>query len=113
MAIEKTIEKRVTDLESIYTDMPQLLNLRFDEVNGRLNLLDRQMATVIRDLRDIRGGVTRQLVAQDGEIAGLKTDMAGLKADMAGLNAKFDAQGSEMSGLKAMLAEVLARLPKP
>jgi hypothetical protein len=80
----KTIDERVDDREGIYTDLPQLLNPRFDKVNSRLNLLDRQMATAIRDLRDIRGGVTRQLVAQDVEIA----------------------------TLKHMLEKVLARLPK-
>jgi hypothetical protein len=93
--MDKTIEERVDDLESIYTDLPQLMNARFDEVNSRLNLLDRQSATLIRDLRDVRGGVTRQLIAQDVEIANLKRLLE-----------------AETATLKRMFEEILARLPK-
>ena len=74
-----TLEERVTDLEKLYTDLPEIMNLRFsrvetalrenatrfDEIAGRLNLLDTQMGMMIRDMRDLRGGVTRQLVGQD------------------------------------------------
>jgi len=94
----KTIEERVDDLEGIYTDLPQLLNARFDEVNSRLNLLDRQTAVLLRDLRDTRGGVTRQLIAQDGEIATIKGDVATIKGDMI--------------GIKCLVEQILARLPK-
>ena len=82
--------------------MPQLMNIRFDEINGRLNLLDRQASLLLRDLRDIRAGVTRQLIAQDQEIAIIKTDIATLNTFVAG----------EVGTLKEMLIEVLSRLPQ-
>jgi hypothetical protein len=105
--MDKTIEERVDDLENIYTDVPQLMNVRFDEVNGRLNLLDRQMAVLIRDLRDVRGGVTRQLIAQDAEIAALKEKLDEVSADLAALK---DTLGVEVASLRGTLgAEVVTQ----
>lgn len=145
--MEVTIEKRVTDMEHIISDIPVIMNYRFerfdtalrdhnarfDEINGRLNLLDQQMSMMLRDMRDLRGGVTRMLIAQDAEIASLKADMAGLKTDVAGLKTdvsglKADVAGlttdvaglrSDVAGLKTDVAEIksaihliLARLPQ-
>lgn len=53
-------------------------------------------------MRDMRGAVTRQLIAQDAEIAAIKVDVVALtitlKTEVAVINTKLD--------------EVLARLPK-
>lgn len=81
-----TLEKRVGDLEALVGDIPEMINLRleridsvlqahtarFDEMAGRLNLLDRQMGMITRDMRDMRGGVTRQLVEQDNRLASIE-----------------------------------------
>jgi hypothetical protein len=96
--MSKTIDERVEDLESIYGDLPSLLNLRLDEVNGRLNLVDRQMAAMLRDMRDLRGGVTRQLIEQDKQIAAL--------------HQKIDKVGEKLVGQDAKFDELLARFPK-
>lgn len=93
----KPIEQRVEDLETICTDMPELLNLRleridlaqrqnasrFDEIAGRRNLLGRQMGAPTHGVRDLRGAIARQLLAQDAEIAGIKSSLCGLHAGMA------------------------------
>jgi hypothetical protein len=62
----------VKDLEDLMSDMPNLINLRMDalnannaEISARLALIDKQVGMIQRDLRDLRGGVTRQLVEQD------------------------------------------------
>ncbi|MEQ1697771.1 MAG: hypothetical protein ABL901_18220 [Hyphomicrobiaceae bacterium] len=111
----KTIDERVDDLESIYGDLPSLLNLRLDEVNGRLNLLDRQMAAMIRDMRDLRGGVTRQLIEQDKQIAALRSEVAALHDKVAALNERFaalnDKFDEKIGALDAKLDAILARLP--
>ena len=66
--LTKTLDERVTDLETIYTDLPEILNLRLDrfhaqasEINSRLGLMDKQFAALTRDLRDLRSGMTAQL----------------------------------------------------
>ena len=66
--------------------------------SARLNLLDKQLSTPTRDVRDLRGAVTRQLLAQDA-----KLDAQDEKLET--LNAKLDAHG-------AMLEAILARLPQ-
>ena len=67
-----TFEQRIKDLEDLMTDLPSLLNLRLEgltaaqsEMSARLALVDKQLGMIQRDLRDLRGGVTRQLVEQD------------------------------------------------
>lgn len=87
----KSIEQRVTDVEDLIADIPQMIGLRLDsttasihETNARIAILDKMASSLIRDVRDMRGAVTRQLIAQDAEIA----------------------------AMKAMLEEVLTRLPK-
>jgi peptidoglycan hydrolase CwlO-like protein len=120
--MEVSIDKRVTDIENIIGDIPVIMNYRFerfdtalrdhnarfDEINGRLNLLDQQMSMMLRDMRDLRGGVTRMLIAQDAEIASLKSDMAGLKTDFSGLKGDVSGLKGNVSGLKGDVAGLKA-----
>lgn len=71
-----TLEQRVSDLEDLVADFPQLFTMRLETITaghhdmaGRLSLLDRQMAVMTREMRDLRGSVTRMLIAQDKRIA--------------------------------------------
>ena len=73
------IEKRVTDIETLVWDIPNLLNLRFTRFEtevaslrgaiadntSRVASVERAMTAMQVDMRDLRGGVTRQLVEQD------------------------------------------------
>jgi len=72
MTTPEGLDRRPTDVEGLVTDLPDIVNLRFErivatqsEVNARLNIIDKQMATLTRDVRELRGAVTRQLLAQD------------------------------------------------
>ena len=148
--MEHTIEKRVSDMEALINDIPHILNLRlerfdtsfyenakrFDEVNARLNLIDKQFNMLTSDMRDLRSGVTRQLIAQDKAIAELRTEVqvfktmtegqftqlqdrmarmemaqdalrAELKSEMATLKAELK---SEMAALKTELKREMAAL---
>lgn len=82
-----TLERRVQDIEDLIADIPQMVSLRMEslaasqqEASARLGLLDKQMAMMLREMRDLRGGVTRMLVAQDAEIAVIKADVVEIKA---------------------------------
>lgn len=77
-----TLERRVNDIEDLISDIPQMVSLRLEsltatqqEASARIGILDKQMAMVLREMRDLRGGVTRMLVAQDAEIAEIKADV--------------------------------------
>jgi chromosome segregation ATPase len=139
-AMLKPLEQRVEDLEDIVADIPALVNLRLEnmisnqqEANDRIALLDRQIATLTRDVRDLRGGVTRQLKAQDVEIAEvkatvmdvntrltrveadvavLKTDVAALKTDVAALKTDVASLSTGIATVQVGIDEILARLPK-
>jgi septal ring factor EnvC (AmiA/AmiB activator) len=111
------LEQRVRDVEELIYDIPQRLEARLNnvavasqetgsrlaslerqvsaasqEASSRINLLERQMAQMLREARDMRGGVTAQLLAQDRRI-----DNAEHKLDT----------------LITEVREALARVPKP
>jgi peptidoglycan hydrolase CwlO-like protein len=129
----KPLELRVSDMEDLIADIPHLVNLRLEgvmsslhETNSRIALIDRQFSGFVRDLRDLRGGVTRQLMAQDVEIAeikakviGLETDMSAMKADITGMKTDITGMKSDIAGMKSdiakinvALSQILSRLPK-
>ncbi len=117
-----TLEERVTDLEKLHTDLPEIMNLRFsrvetalrenatrfDEIAGRLNLLDTQMGMMIRDMRDLRGGVTRQLVGQDGRLATMETRLTAVETQVAALATLME---TRLTPIEEKLDAILARLP--
>ena len=105
----KPLEQRVDELEDFITEIPHLFNLRMEstvsalhDTGQRISLLDRQVAGLVRDVRDLRGGVTRQLSAQDKEIAEIKAAVVGIETKVGGIEAKVETG----------FAEILARLPK-
>lgn len=78
-----TTEKRVGDLESLVWDIPNLLNSRFQRFEAaladntaRLASLERTMFALQTDMRDLRGGVTRQMVEQDRRLAAIESQLA-------------------------------------
>jgi archaellum component FlaC len=130
--MDDVIDKRLTDLESLFADLPDLLNIRmeridkalkanegrFDEMAGRLNLLDKQMGMIVRDVRDLRNGVMAMFAAQDKEISGIRADVSGqnadistLKADVSTIKADVAELKADVTELKAGIAEILRRLP--
>ena len=137
----KPLEQRVSDMEDLIADIPHLVNLRLEgvmsslhETNSRIALIDRQFSGFVRDLRDLRGGVTRQLMAQDEQIAEIKakvtglevdmntvkSDVASLKSDVSSLRSDVVSLRSDVASLKTDLVkvqngitELLSRLPKP
>ena len=129
----KPLEQRVSDMEDLIADIPHLVNIRLEgvmsslhETNSRIALIDRQFSGFVRDLRDLRGGVTRQLMAQDTEIAEIKakvirletdmaivkTDMAIVKTDVAALKTDVASLRAEMGKVQHGIAEILMRLAK-
>lgn len=129
------VEKRLNELESLVWDLPNLIDLRlgrvessYAEVSGRLSRIDRTLVVLQTDMRDLRGGVTRQLVAQDARLARMEERIARMEAriermeeriermegPLVGIEKQMVELKSELSGLKestsAMLAAILAKL---
>ena len=112
------LEGRVQDIEDLIADIPQMISLRMEsltasqqEASARIGLLDKQMAMVLREMRDLRGGVTRMLVAQDAEIAAIKTDVLALKGDVSGIETRIAKIEGDVAEIKAGMHAILARLP--
>ena len=132
--MEHTIEKRVSDMEALINDIPHILNLRlerfdtsfyenakrFDEVNARLNLIDKQFNMLTSDMRDLRSGVTRQLIAQDKAIAELRTEVQVFKTMTEGQFTQLQdrmarmemAQDALRAELKSDIAELKAEMKR-
>ena len=95
----------MTDVENLLWELPNLLNTRFTRFDAELSALrvaisdntkrveslERTMTLIQTDMRDMRGGVTRQLVEQDKRLAVIET---------------------KIDRLEAKIEEVLQRLPK-
>jgi septal ring factor EnvC (AmiA/AmiB activator) len=106
-------DKRLTEPETLVWEIPNLLNTRFARfetefvsVRGaiadntaRLASLERTMIALQTDMRDLRGGVTRQLVEQDRRLGAIEQKLA--------------EQDRRLAGIEQQLAEVLSRLPRP
>lgn len=118
------LDKRSTGLEALFTDFPEMVNLRFDtvvaaqsELTARMNLLDRQLATLTRDVRDMRAAITRQLLGQDERFAaveqrldGLEQRMERLEQRMERLEQRLDVLDRRFTSLEAKLDQVIALL---
>ena len=122
------VEKRLNELESLVWDLPNLIDLRlgrvessYVEVSGRLSRIDRTLVVLQTDMRDLRGGVTRQLVAQDARLARMEERIEHIEeriermeGPLVGIEKQMAEFKSELSGLKestsAMLAAILAKL---
>lgn len=108
----KPIETRLDELETFVADLPGLISQRFDSVaaqfqesSGRLSLLDRQIAIHVRDVRELRSVITRQVLNDDKLVTAIKSDVEAMKSDVTFMK-------DEVTGLKSGLAELLIRLPK-
>lgn len=111
------LDKHLTDVEALVTDFPEMINLRFEtlaaaqsEMTARMNLLDRQLATLTRDVRDMRAAVTRQLLGQDDRFSAIEERLAGLDARLAGLEQRFDKEEQRLTSLETKLDQVLTLL---
>jgi chromosome segregation ATPase len=114
-AVLKPLEQRVEDLEDLVADIPSLVNLRLEnvisnqhEANDRIALLDRQIAALTRDVRDTRGGVTRQLVAQDAEIAAIKATVTEVKLTVSDVIVRLSHVEHDVSTIKADVSTLKA-----
>ena len=115
----KTLEERVIDLESIYIEMPQLLNLRFatvkaghEEIVGRMAALEKHMSMLTNDVRDLRNGMIVQFRLQNEKIDRMEADISGLKTDVAGLKTEVAGLKTEVTKTNTTLAEILTILKK-
>ena len=125
--MDDTLEQRVKDVEDLIADISHLVGLRLEsitasqhEFTARIGLLDKQMSMLLRDMRDLRGGVTRQLVEQDKRLAAIEKGLGALKAEiddrLGALETKIDGQSATFekrhASLDSKIDQILARLPK-
>ena len=126
------LEKRLTDLETLVWELPDLMTTRMARVDTELvslrasmveysqraATLERAMMVLQTDIRDMRGGVTRMLVAQDERLAdvdkrlaGVETRLTGVETRLTGVETRLTGQDQQFVQLNAKLDAILARLP--
>ena len=130
--LPENTENCLTDIETIVWELPGLFNTRFSkfdagyaEVSSRLHLMDLSLAALQNDVRDLRGGVTRQLNAQDqrlkemeGRLSIIETQLKGIEIRLRdfdqrlnGIETRLDGIETRVERMETMLATILERLP--
>jgi uncharacterized coiled-coil protein SlyX len=124
--LSDVIEKRVTDIETLVWDIPNLLNLRFTRFEtevaslrgaiadntSRVASVERAMAAMQIDMRDLRGGVTRQLVEQDRVLNAMGTSLKEQDGVLATMGTSLKEQDRVLDVIVKKLDDILQRLPK-
>ena len=119
------LEKRLTDLETLVWELPDLMTTRMARVDTELvslrasmveysqraATLERAMMVLQTDIRDMRDGVTRMLVAQDERLADVDNRLAGVETRLTGVETRLTGQDQQFVQLNAKLDAILARLP--
>jgi len=79
------------------------------EQNGRLfNVLINQGALHNERMTNLQG----QIIDLDGNVKGLQTDVKGLQTDVKGLQTEMRETRGDMTDLKSIAQQILARLPE-
>ncbi|KUO60357.1 MAG: hypothetical protein APF80_07340 [Alphaproteobacteria bacterium BRH_c36] len=99
----------MTNAEDLIADLPHTMNLRLEtivgaqqEVAARLGLMDKQLSILVRDVRDMRGGVTRQFAEQDRRLNQLEHRLNGVEQ-------RLDAVEQHLVSIDGKLQQLLDR----
>ncbi len=123
---EGDFEQRVKDMEDLIADIPHLVTLRMEtlvavqrETSGRLDHLDRQIGVLMRDIRDMRGGVTRMLVEQDKRLArhddrftALEDRLTGVEVRLTGVEVRLTGVEDRLTGVEAKVDDMNGKLDR-
>jgi uncharacterized coiled-coil protein SlyX len=94
------LDKRVTDLEQFYRDIPELVNLRLSTLEGRLEprlaTLEKQQAMLTQDMRALRN-----------DMVGLRREMYEMKAELKG---EIGELRDEVRALRAGVTAIMQHL---
>ena len=135
------LEKRMDQLENLIWEFPTMINTRFARFDteftsirndltdntARIVGVERALAMLQVDVRDMRGGVTRQLIEQDKRLAGMEGRLIVLEAGVSNVTEAIQRIETDISGFKSNIsvfrdelqtanqgiAEILRRLSKP
>lgn len=106
-------EHRIKGFEELAFSFGDILNTRteryevnFDEIKKRLDHLDRMVAMLQTDVRDLRSGVTAQLIAQDQRIADVVLRLTRLEDKVASLDARVASIEAILTSMEAGLASL-------
>ncbi|MBU2580856.1 MAG: hypothetical protein KJ622_03935 [Alphaproteobacteria bacterium] len=110
------LEKRMNNAEDLIADLPHTMNLRLETIVGaqhetaaRLGLMDKQLSMLVRDVRDMRGGVTRQLAEQDKRLSQLEQRLDGVETRLDGVETRLGAVERRLAGIDDKLQQLLDR----
>ena len=110
-------EHRIKGFEELAFSFGDILNTRteryevnFDEIKKRLDHLDRMVAMLQTDVRDLRSGVTAQLIAQDQRIADVVLRLTRLDARVASIEAILTSMEAGLASLDTKVDTGLASL---
>jgi chromosome segregation ATPase len=124
MAIQVTMTKGLT--EDAVKRLMQLriqVDKRFDSTSQQLIEMKQELAGTQQELVGVKQGlagtqqelvgVKQELAGVKQELAGVKQELAGVKQELAGVKQDISDHTTRLDRIETLLAQVLARLPKP
>ena len=125
------LEQRIKDIEELVFDIPHLLEARLNVVtvsyqemaatlsslprqmsaaneaaSARINMLERQMAQMLREMRDLRGGVTAQMAIHGRSVEALEQRVGALEQRFGALEQRFGALEQRFGALEGTVGEL-------
>jgi chromosome segregation ATPase len=122
--MSEVLDARLTELEQLVYDIAPMLNLRFDHLRAalaenaaffaateaRLGTIDTQIGILLRDIRDMRGGVTRQLIGQDDLLREIDKRLTAVEQRLASLEANDQALSNRMTSMEGHMTSMEGRM---
>lgn len=118
--LEKPLEQRVEELESLVWEFPTLMNLRFERFDTeftsmrssiedntrRLSQVERGFNLIQADIRDLRNGMTRLIGALMSRMSDLEGRTQCLEKEVAGMRIQFGRLDDKVSGVDTKVASL-------
>ena len=126
------LDKRLTDIETIVWEFPNLINTRFErfdvetaslqrgqdslrlaisDLTARVVQVERILGALQIDMRDMRAGITRHMLSQSKRMDAVEAGQARLEAGQAKLEAGQAKLEAGQAAQAKLLEAILARLP--
>jgi predicted nuclease with TOPRIM domain len=88
------------------------MDAQLSELSGRFNLMDRQIAALTRDVRDLRGGITRHLVEQGKRLTAMEARLDTTEGRLDKMEGRLGTMDGRLGTMEGRLGTMDGRLER-